>query len=122
MGEGGCTPPAVVEAEAAAGARTVLDEEVVQALVGEVDAELREAVEREVLEAEDVEDAGADGGVVHRDVVVDHDDVPVEAELVDVHDQRLLRPLRRPRLERHLVRREGGEGSDVGSDMGSDVG
>ena len=34
----------------------VLDEEVVQRFVGEVDAQLREGVDREILKAEDVED------------------------------------------------------------------
>ena len=46
----------------------VLDEEVVQRLVGKVDAQLRERVETKVLEAEDVEDARRVRGVVRRDV------------------------------------------------------
>jgi hypothetical protein len=50
----------------------VLDEEVVQRLVGEVDAQLREGVDAKVLEAEDVEHSDAVVRVADGDVLVDH--------------------------------------------------
>ena len=56
----------------------VLDEEVVQRLVGEVDAKLGERVEDEVLEAEDVQDTGREVAGGDGDVIVDDVDAPVE--------------------------------------------
>ena len=62
----------------------VLDEEVVQRLVGEVDTQLREGVEDEVLEAENIEDTHRKVAVSDSNVIVDDVDAPIEDETVDV--------------------------------------